>query len=454
LKNSRRLRQVFIIGFDAAVLILSLFLALVLRNGAIPSASSWRTHLESFVLIFAGWLVIFYVAGLYDVDKELSGLDLSTKLFWSIAVGILTSVLYFYLAPTIIGPRTTLAYLGVISFALLWSWRKVFSLAESGLAPRRAVVFVGMDPIVPEIVVELRTNKRHGYEAVAVYEEGDGPEPVAGLECYGDPESFVWNAVRRDVHLVVMADERGLSEQTRGALFSLISLPARFVRLPEFYETIFQKVPVGSINDLWFLENIDLKAKRPYEALKRALDIVLSAVGLLITLPLYPIIVTSIRLSSKGPAMFNQTRLGKGGRPFVIRKFRTMRTESNDFSPTGKTDSRITGLGSLLRKTRIDEWPQMLNILKGNMSFVGPRPERPELAEELERHIPFYRQRLLVKPGVTGWDQVSGEYHSPSVEDTFKKLQFDLYYVKHLSFLFDLSIMLKTVLTVLRREGR
>jgi len=436
------------------MLFFSLFLALVARNGEIPSAWSWSVHLRSFAFIFTGWLVIFYVAGLYDIDKELSGLELSTRLFWSIAVGILTCVLFFYLAPTIIGPRTTLAFLGVFSFILLWLWRSAYALAASGLTPRRAVVFVGMDPIVPEIVEELRKNRRLGYEAVAVYEEGDGPDPVVGLECYGDPESFVWNAVRRDAHLIVMADERGLSEQSRGALFSLISLPARFVRLPEFYETIFQKVPVGSINDLWFLENIDLKAKRPYEAFKRALDAALSAVGLALTLPLYPFIIAIIRMGSKGPAFFLQERLGKGGKPFVMRKFRTMRTESNDFAPTSEVDSRITRLGGFLRKTRIDEWPQMLNIIRGDMSFVGPRPERPELAEELERSIPFYRQRLLVKPGVTGWDQVSGEYHSPSVEDTFKKLQYDLYYVKHLSFLFDLSILLRTVMTVLRREGR
>lgn len=454
MKTSRGLRQALSIGFDTGILFLSLFLSLLLRNGEIPSASSWRTHLEAFIFIFAGWIVVFYVAGLYDVDKELSGSDLGAKLFWSIAVGIFTSVLFFYLAPTIIGPRTTLAFLGGISFILLWSWRRAFALAESGLTPRRMVVFVGFDPIVPEIVNELRANRRHGYEAIAVYEEGGGPSPVDGLECYGDPETFVWNAVRRDVHLVVMADERGLSEQTRGALFSLISLPARFVRLPEFYETIFQKVPVGSINDLWFLENIDLKAKRPYEAMKRILDIALSALGLAITLPLYPIIMACIRLSSRGPAMFTQVRIGKGGRPFVISKFRSMRTESNDFAPTGASDSRITRFGSFLRRSRMDEWPQMLNIIRGQMSFVGPRPERPELAEELERRIPFYRQRLLVKPGVTGWDQVSGEYHSPSVDDTFKKLQYDLYYVKHLSLLFDLSILLKTVMTVLRREGR
>jgi exopolysaccharide biosynthesis polyprenyl glycosylphosphotransferase len=453
-KDTRRLRQVLFFLCDAGFLFFSLFLALVIRNAEIPSPAFWNAHLRPFIGIFFAWLVIFYVAGLYDMDKELSGLDLSAKLFWSVAIGILISVLYFYLVPAPIGPRTTLAYLAVISFGTLLLWRGAYTLIASRLAPRRAVVFVGMDPIVPEIVQELRQNKRHGFEVVALYDEGRASGLIDGLECYGDPETFVWNAVRKDVHLVVMADQRGLSDQTRGALFSLVSLPARFIRLPEFYETIFQKVPVGSINDLWFLENIDLKAKRPYEGFKRVLDFILSAIGLALTLPLYPIIIACIRIGSKGPALFHQVRLGKGGKPFVIWKFRTMRTESNDFAPTGASDSRITRLGSLLRKSRIDEWPQLINIIKGEMSLVGPRPERPELAEELERHIPFYRQRLLVKPGVTGWDQVSGEYHSPSVEDTYKKLQYDLYYVKHMSFLFDLSVLLKTIMTVLRREGR
>jgi len=293
-----------------------------------------------------------------------------------------------------------------------------------------------------------------GFVAEAVYEEDSSAPRIDGLDTFCDPESFVWNAVTRDVRIVVMADEKELSEQARGALFSLISLPARFVRLPEFYETVFQKVPVGSINDLWFLENIDLRSKKPYEAVKRGLDIILSLAGLLVCLPFFPFFAAAICLGSRGPAFFKQTRLGKSGRPFVMRKFRTMRTDFNDFSPTGKKDARITRFGGFLRKTRIDELPQMFNILRGEMSIVGPRPERPELAQDLERSIPFYRQRLLVKPGVTGWDQVSGEYHSPSVEDTYKKLQYDLYYVKNLSPLLDIAILLKTVMTVLMREGR
>jgi lipopolysaccharide/colanic/teichoic acid biosynthesis glycosyltransferase len=130
-----------------------------------------------------------------------------------------------------------------------------------------------------------------------------------------------------------------------------------------------------------------------------------------------------------------------------------MRTNGNNFAPTEANDPRVTGFGNLLRKFRLDEIPQLVNIFIGEMSFIGPRPERPELAVDLERSIPYYKQRLLVKPGITGWDQVSGEYHSPSVEDTYKKLQYDLYYVKNMSVLLDISIFFKTIMTMLGRKG-
>jgi lipopolysaccharide/colanic/teichoic acid biosynthesis glycosyltransferase len=131
-----------------------------------------------------------------------------------------------------------------------------------------------------------------------------------------------------------------------------------------------------------------------------------------------------------------------------------MKTDDNDYHPTAEKDVRITALGNLLRKTRVDELPQLLNIILGDMSFVGPRPERPELIRKLEKQIPFYGQRMLVKPGLTGSDQISGEYHSPSYEDTLKKLQYDLFYIKNRSIYLDLSIILKTVMTVLSRSGR
>ena len=174
----------------------------------------------------------------------------------------------------------------------------------------------------------------------------------------------------------------------------------------------------------------------------------------IVSLPLWPLIAILIKLSSRGPVFFTQERLGKDEQVFNIIKFRTMRVENNNQEPTEEADNRITGLGLFLRKTRLDEIPQVLNILRGEMSFIGPRPERPEIVAELEKEIPFYKTRLLIKPGITGWDQVSGSYHSASVSDSMEKLQHDLFYLSNRSLYLDITIALKTIATVVSREGR
>ena len=161
----------------------------------------------------------------------------------------------------------------------------------------------------------------------------------------------------------------------------------------------------------------------------------------------------AIKIDSPGPIIFKQIRVGKNGKNFKFLKFRTMRVEDNTFKPTTTNDKRITRFGKFMRQTRIDELPQLINVLKGEMSFVGPRPERPELIKNLSQNIPFYNIRNLIKPGITGWDQISGEYHSPSIEDTYKKLQYDLYYIKNRSTYLDISIIHKTIRTALGREG-
>ncbi|MDP3178312.1 MAG: sugar transferase [Spirochaetaceae bacterium] len=455
MKTTRRLNQFILVCIDVAFLVLALFASLAIRNAGWPSAEYWAMHIASFRYIFVAWVVVLYTAGLYNPDMAFDGLVFVGRLFWSIVAATLISALYFYLnSDTPIEPKTLLALDGLVSGLFIWMGRYLYSLAARSYYPKRPIAFVGWDPIVADLIAETRKRPQYGYEAIALLDEGHQAPPMPGVDVYPDRESFVWNTVHRDVRLVIIADERSLSEDTRSALFSLIGLPARFMRLPEFYETLLQKVPVGTINDLWFLENIDLRSKKPYEAAKRGIDILMALFGIVATLVLFPFIALAIKLSGRGPIFFTQKRLGKGGRPFTILKFRTMRTDCNDYSPTGESDPRITVVGNFLRRSRLDELPQTINILVGDMSFIGPRPERPELVEELERKIPYYRQRLLVKPGMTGWDQVNGEYHSATVEDTYKKLQYDLYYVKNMSVFLDLSIFFKTILTVFLRAGR
>jgi len=455
MKSSQRFRQFAIFCGDILILYFSLFLTFLVRRGAVPAWSEWMVHVTYFSFVYLLWLFVFYVAGLYSLDLDFQGLAFGGRLLISMTVSVLLGALYFYLnlnAP--IGPKTFLAIDAILAWLLIWLWRYSFARFTRRYVPAQMIAFVGFSPVVLELVRELRARPQHGYRVAAILDEESSEAELDGVEIFTDRESFVWNAVAQSVRIVVIANEYVLSEETRSALLGLMSLRTRFMRLPEFYELFFRRIPLGTINDFWFLENIDLQSKRSYEVLKRGIDIFLSLVGLTIGAPFCLLAAIAVGITSRGPIFFSQTRLGRSGAPFKIYKFRTMRTDRNDFAPTGTNDPRITAVGRFLRSSRLDELPQMLNILKGEMSFVGPRPERPELAAELEKEIPYYRQRLLVAPGVTGWDQVSGEYHSPSMADTYKKLQYDLFYVKNLSLMLDLSIFAKTILTVLLRKGR
>jgi exopolysaccharide biosynthesis polyprenyl glycosylphosphotransferase len=219
--------------------------------------------------------------------------------------------------------------------------------------------------------------------------------------------------------------------------------------LSTFYEQVLSEVPLSHLEPNWFLF-ADLKHYREAQLImKRAIDIVGSNLGLLLTLPFWPIVALLIKLDSPGPVFYSQQRVGLNGRIFWLHKFRTMREEAEQDGHVWATqnDPRVTWIGWYLRKTRIDELPQLWNILLGHMSIVGPRPERPEFVEELGEQIRFYHERHLIKPGLTGWAQINYRYGA-SVEDSKRKLQLDLWYLKHMSLELDLSILLRTMGTM------
>ena len=205
----------------------------------------------------------------------------------------------------------------------------------------------------------------------------------------------------------------------------------------------------------WLIFSDGFRNGHMTRAVKRALDVVLAGAGLVLALPLMLVVAAAVRLDSRGPALFRQARVGQGGRIFVLNKFRSMRVDAERASgATWATagDPRVTRVGRLLRTTRLDELPQLVNVLLGHMSFIGPRPERPEFVQLLQRQIPFYRERLSVKPGLTGWAQIRYPYGA-SVADAVEKLQFDLYYIKNLSLFLDLLILLGTIQVVLFGRG-
>jgi exopolysaccharide biosynthesis polyprenyl glycosylphosphotransferase len=229
-------------------------------------------------------------------------------------------------------------------------------------------------------------------------------------------------------------------------------------RMATIYEELLGRVPIEHLESDWIIRSFvdDARTNGFYEVGKRVIDIVGALVGLSILAMIIPLVALLTALDSGFPVFYSQIRLGRGGNPYKIIKFRTMRQDAESDGkarPASHNDPRITRVGNILRKTRIDEFPQFLNVLRGEMSIVGPRSERPQLVEHYQKQVPFYRARLLVKPGITGWAQVNFGYVS-TVEDTITKLEYDLYYIKHRSVAMDLLIILRTIGTVLGFRGR
>jgi len=447
-----KLKKIILITGDLVILYGSLFLALVVRYQELPGAGRWMEHFWPFSAVFAVWLLIFYIANLYSLHFSGTNMAFFRRAGQSILIAVLLAALFFYLNNDIeIAPKTNLALFAAVFALLFFVWRYIFSLSLSAYLPKRKLAFVGYNEQVQELINFIGKAPHLGFKPAAVITENADP----GSALFLPPDTDLEKLVRHQhISTVVFASNPHKSEKLRAAMFACLPHKINFVSLPNFYESITGKVPIEAINQMWFLENLNEGNKAGFDVFKRIYDIVLGLLIFLVTLPFWPLIGLAIKLESPGPVFFRQKRAGRHNRPFTMVKFRTMRTADNDHKPTAEKDARVTRLGGILRKTRIDEVPQVLNVLTGDMSFVGPRPERPELITELEKRVPFYSQRTLVKPGLTGWDQISGEYHSPSYEDTLKKLQYDLFYIKNRSVYLDLSIILKTIMTVLSRGGR
>jgi exopolysaccharide biosynthesis polyprenyl glycosylphosphotransferase len=328
------------------------------------------------------------------------------------------------------------------------------------LAPlRRRIAIVGANQHGYEMLAVL-SRYRSSYEFVGYFD--DAPEfDFADHSTEG--KAVLPTAALLTLHESTTLDQILLANplQTSDLLYSLSLCHERGIQItPMFalYQDLTGRVPVSHLGEAWFAA-LAAHAKhttRPYMIIKRLLDICLATVGLLLSALVVPFIVLAIKLDTPGPVLFKQIRVGRGGRPFEIIKFRSMYQDAEAL--TGAVwaqtrDSRITRTGRFLRKSRLDEIPQLWNILIGDMSFVGPRPERPEFDEQLEREIPFYRARRAVRPGLTGWAQVSHGYSS-NLLDTLRKVEYDLYYIKHESLYLDMLILLRTAAVVLRLAGK
>lgn len=456
---NNKLKQVFLLVGDVIILYFSLYLTLLIRYWGDIDANYWQAHFWPFSIVFFAWVIIFYISGLYNIHIAINNSIFFRKTGRSLAISGIISVAFFYLTPQIaIAPkRNLLIYIAVFA-VLFYLWRQFYNWSLKSYLPKNTVAFIGFNEQVKELIQTIGNQPHLGYQIAFIVDDKKSQalaaENFSNLPIISgvfDLEKYI---VKRKVSTVILTTDPHQSQELRNSLFQCLRYKINYINLPDFYEQVTGKIPIEAIGQMWFLENLNEGEKVVYEFVKRFYDIVLALVILVITFPFWFVIALVIKLESRGPVFFLNRRSGRNNKEFKLIKFRTMKEEGNARSLTIKNDPRITKFGNFLRKTRIDEIPQIINILKGEMSFVGPRPERLEFIKELQTIIPFYQERMLVKPGLTGSDQISGEYHSPSREDTLKKLQYDLFYIKNRSVYLDLSIILKTIYTVLSRGGR
>lgn len=441
---NNKLKQLFLLLGDFIIFYFSLYLTLLIRYQEQPSQANWENHFIPFSSFLLFWVIIFYISNLYSINFAINNAKFFNKSVSAIGISGLLSVVYFYVNPNLgIAPKTNLFIFLVVFTFLFIFWRLLFNRTLYSILPKNNIAIVGFNRQVDEIITKLNSNPHLGYHTAQL------------IKNFSHTNKNLKEIVETNkIDTIVLVQNPDQSPELRSQLIACLSLKINIINFVKFYEQITGKVPIEAISQMWFLENLNESNKFVFDFFKRLYDIVLAVFILISTSIFWPIIGIIIKTGSSGPIFFKQIRSGKHGEDFTIIKFRTMRMDNNNFAPTKTSDSRITKFGNFLRKTRIDEIPQILNIIVGDMSFIGPRPERPEIIKDLLANIPFYKERMLVKPGLSGWDQVSGEYHSPSIEDSIKKLQYDLFYIKNRSIYLDLSIILKTISTIFSRVGR
>lgn len=448
---NNKLKKIILLFGDIIIFYISLYFTLLIRyfNTELFSINFWP-----FSAIFLLWLIIFYIANLYNLNLAVNNFIFLKTSSKAITVASLVSIIFFYLISDIgIAPKRIL-FIYIIVFTLLFFiWRQFYNWSLRAYLPKNKLAIIGYNKLTEELIKKLQEKPHLGYIVFLIADDTNENTNINNIPIIKNLADLPELIKKDKITSIIFTINPHQSPELRSALFNCLPLKINYFSLPDFYEIITGKVPLDAINQMWFLEKLNEGNKIWFDYFKRFYDFFLALIILLTTLPAWLIIAIIIKTTNYGPVFFIMKRLGKNGKIFKLIKFRTMREENNDYSPTSINDSRITKFGSFLRKTRIDELPQIINILKNEMSFVGPRPERPELAVELTKQIPFYNERLLIKPGLSGSDQVSGEYHSPSQEDSLKKLQYDLFYIKNRSIYLDLSILLKTIATIISRQG-
>ena len=415
---------------------LGLLLTILLRYPNGLEANVLSSHLIAFSVIYIFWLLSFFGFHLFEQETLVRPGNLIKRLVSAMLSNTLIAIVYFYIQPgLILTPRRFLLFHVVIVVIILLFWYVClkFLLKRTLITP---VYVLSINDGLRDLENIISTNGFLGYEFDSFLKPDQNQ--LLGLKS---------NSV------VIVPETLSADSEVWKWLYELRNQGVRVINHKRFYEDLNSSVYLPTLNELWFLENVVYKDNRIYKLIKRLIDIFFGFVGFFVFSVTYPFIAIIIKLNSRGPVFFKQPRVGQHGKPFNLVKYRTMKSGQATNTWTADGDMRIAGfVGKMLRKLRFDELPQSINILKGEMSLVGPRPEQVNIVEELKLQIPFYNERHSAKPGLTGWAQLF--VYAGNLEDSKIKLEYDLYYIKHRSIWFDIEIILKTVNSVLTGSGK
>ena len=433
-----RFKIFFLVLGDVVALYLSLFVALTIRYGGNFYEQFIDLNVAPFTIVFAFWLLIFYIAGLYDLRRLRNTIDFLKTLSLSLFLNAIFAILLFYFVPSLgIAPKTNLFIFIVIFTIVELLWRRAFNrLTSTGEAPNRAIL-IGDGSVATDITGTIGENPQLGY---AIMEHIN--EDLAAH----DPETLKKSIERTHANIIAVPRHMKREQKLVEVLYELFGKGILIIDLANFYERVLRKVPLADLEETWFLENIE-NAGRYYDSLKNAGEFIFAIVVGVVLSPIEVLIALLVKITSPGDIIYRQVRTGQNGASFMLYKFRTMQSDAEKNGAqwsSGTTDARVTPLGKVLRASHLDELPQLWNVIRGDISFVGPRPERPEFVEKLKNQIPYYEVRLLVKPGVTGWAQINHRADR-DLTDVAQKLQYDIYYLKNRSLVLDIAIILKTI---------
>ncbi len=455
-------RSFVLVAGETALLVAAVIVSSVVIGGS--QAWALLTDNTAFLRVLLIVLVCqtcLHYADLYDLRTIETKRDLATRLMRAIGATSLILGIAYWLFPLLVVEQGVFLLSAGLAIVMVMGWRSAFDVITSRLMPRERLLLVGTSPAAIVLARELFQRRQELGVDIVGFVDPDPARvgaPVINPGVVGTIDDIPGLASRMRVDRVVvsLSDERGKLPMDK-LVDARLRSGVLFDHLASVYEEYTGKIALENLRPSWLVFSTGFRKSRLVSWTKRVFDITAAACGLVLSLPLTIISGLVVKLESpRDPVLYHQERVGLNGDPFTIHKFRTMRRDAEATSgpvwSAGDDDPRITRVGRFMRKTRLDEIPQLWNVLRGDMSLIGPRPERPAFVEQLTRQIPFYGQRHVVKPGVTGWAQVRYSYGA-SVEDAIEKMQYDLYYVKHMSLMFDLMITLETIKTVVLRRG-